>query len=117
MMLSGFVLSLSAIKRIELGNHLPSVKDFVLGRVIKIYPLYIVCWFAAILILPYSGSFVGKILGVLMLQSWAPVQSIYFSGNAAAWFICDLFFCYLAFIPLMKVIFYGSKRKCLTIRD
>lgn len=109
MMLSGFVTALSVNKKIERNLPLPSVKKFMMGRLLKIYPQYLIFWLAAIVFLPYSGTLLGKCLGILMLQSWVPVPSIYFSGNAVAWFISDLFFCYLLFIPLMRLIFLGNR--------
>lgn len=112
MMLSGFVISLSTNKKIKAYHRIPSIKRFFIDRLIKIYPLYLICWFIAILVLPYSGSITGKILGIFMLQSWIPIQEIYFSGNAVAWFISDLFLCYLAFIPLIRLIICGNKVIC-----
>lgn len=106
MMLSGFVLYLSTEK--NKNTHrltaYTTFNNFLLYRLFRIYPLYLVCWIAAIMVLPYSGSMLGKILGIFAIQSWFPESSIYFAGNAVAWFVCDLFFCYMLFLPMYGLL-------------
>lgn len=109
MVLSGFVIYLSEEKKWLLNKSVINIKEFMTSRLLKIYPLYLICWILAIAILPYSGSRTGKILGVFALQSWVPDNSIYFAGNSPSWFICDLFFCYLAGVILFNLFNKNSK--------
>lgn len=41
---------------------------------------------------------------LLMVQSWFSDYRIFFSFNEPSWFISDLMFCYLLFIPLYRLI-------------
>lgn len=107
MMLSGFVLSLASSRKSRIqptanSHESFSIKAFMRSRLLKIYPLYFICWAMAVLLLPYRGSRPGICLSMLMLQSWVPEQEIYFAGNSVAWFISDLMFCYLVFAVLRK---------------
>lgn len=104
MMLSGFVLYMSAERRRNIEGKIPTARKFMQSRLTKIYPLYLLCWISAIIIMPYSGSQIGKILGLFALQSWVPAADVYFSGNAVAWFISDIIFCYLLFTPIHRLI-------------
>ncbi len=97
-MLSGFVLWLSMQ-----SQPLPDLKHFLTRRIGRVFPLYIITWIVAIAVLPYSGFFRGKLLGLLALQSWMPIQDEYFAGNPVGWFISDLFFFYLLLIPLCRL--------------
>lgn len=109
MMLSGFVLYYATAHKCEVGVVLPRISTFMLNRLSKIYPLYILCWIAAVIVLPYSGAFVGKILGLFAIQSWIPKSEVYFAGNGVSWFISDLVLCYVLFIPVFKIMQTKSK--------
>lgn len=104
MMLSGFVLYISTESKGEDIYAKQMVKEFMYQRLCKIYPLYFICWIAAIVLMPYSGSRVGIFLGIFTLQSWIPIKEVYFAGNSVAWFISDLVFCYLIFVPLFRLL-------------
>lgn len=107
MTLSGFVVTLAYGERFRADAHSgddakhPALR-FMLSRLIKIYPLYLLCWLLAVAFLPYRGSREGIALSLVMLQSWVPEADVYFAGNGVAWFISDLMFCYLLFVPLMR---------------
>lgn len=104
MILSGFVICYSTEQKYKKTYNVQSIHCFMQNRLIKIYPLYLLCWITSILIIPYTGSRLGKLLGIFALQSWWPEQEIFFSGNAVSWFICDLLFCYLLFIPTFRLM-------------
>lgn len=108
MMLSGFVLTLAYGGRVGQrsggqGAETLSAGRFMLSRLVKIYPLYLLCWALAVAFLPYRGSREGVALSLVMLQSWVPEAEVYFAGNGVSWFISDLMFSYLMFIPLMML--------------
>jgi len=112
MVLSAFVLCLSYSKK-RRGDICNTIL-FMKSRFYKIYPIYIVFWFVAIMILPYSGYAIGKILGIFLLQTWVPVPDIYFAGNPTSWFIADLMFCYVLFIPLNSLANNKTLMMCFT---
>lgn len=98
-MLSGFVLANAYAGRdIRFGK-------FLSGRLVKLYPVYLLTLVLAVALQP-SRTFsypLAPVLDLLMLQSWVPNADIYFSGNAVAWFISSLLFCYVMFVPAMKL--------------
>ncbi len=44
-----------------------------------------------------------------MLQSWTLSPDYYFSGNSPTWFISDLMYCYLLFIPIYRLMIYKNR--------
>ncbi len=105
MMLSGYVLYGSTVSRWHdgsQGGHL-SVKQFMLKRLSKIYPLYLLMWIVTVVVLPYQLSLKGTLLGLVMMQSWVPLGEVYWAGNAPAWFVCDLMFASLMFLPMFRL--------------
>ena len=44
-----------------------------------------------------STNWVALVPNALLLQSWWPDASVYFSFNGVSWFLCDLLFCYACF--------------------
>ncbi len=104
MILSGFVLSKAYGQRIF--NSQFHTGKFLLHRIIRVYPLHIICLGAALFIIyrHVSGSFAWVVPNVLLLQSWSTVHSVYFSGNAVSWFLSDLMVFYVLFPVLMKTL-------------
>lgn len=110
MMLSGFVIYLSEEKKWRRRKSAVNLNEFLTSRIIKIFPLYLICWILAIAVVPYSGSAAGKLLGIFALQSWFPEMSIYFAGNGPSWFISDLIFCYIISVILFNLLHSRPKR-------
>ncbi len=98
-MLSGLVLAMSYHGQ-DTSCTLPVVGRFLRKRVIKIYPVYLLSLAVAMKVRGYNPAALP--LDVLLLQSWVPVESIYFSGNSVSWFVSTLFFAYLLFLPLRR---------------
>lgn len=101
-MLSGFTLSYGYQDKILSG--IIRYKDFIVGRVLKIYILH---W----LLLPigfyihrdtwmYTSKYV--IANFLLLQSWIPNHYSYYSGNGVSWFLSTLLFCYIIYPYLIR---------------
>lgn len=111
--LSGFLSGYQ--DEIVTGLHWKEEKDYMLGKVKKLYPLYFVTILVAI---PFSGL-VAQISNhdpfgmyggpetvdvwillrsLLMIQSWFP--DMYFSFNAVAWYLSTLLFLYLMKKPI-----------------
>ncbi len=115
--LSGFSLSFGYSERVLSGNL--DFKKYMIKRIKKLYPLNIVCLLLCLVPLiiysiqnnePISISVYGCfVVDALLLQSWFPVRGIYFSGNEVAWFLCDIFFCYLLFPLLIKIFNHSIK--------
>ena len=100
-MLSGLVLSMSRQGRVsDAGPR--KVGRFIWGRVIKIYPLYLLSLIPAIRL--WGCPVEALPADLLLLQSWVPDARVYFSGNAVSWFLSSLFFCYAVFLPLQKLL-------------
>lgn len=104
MMLSGFVLTLSFSRSVDADcRQIPSINRFMLKRMIRIYPLYFLGQISIFTLCRFEIEPIKAIADLLMLQSWIPLKSYYFSGNSPSWFVCDLMFCYLLFIPVFKL--------------
>lgn len=101
------------------------LKRYVVQRVKKFYPLHMITLLMA---LPLSITILLKMnreawfalpLNVLLLQSWIPDQSVYFSYNAVSWYLSVLLF--LAIIsPLVirvykKLTYKKTIVVCLTL--
>lgn len=106
MMLSGFVFTLSNLRRVETGK-VPPPSKFIWNRIAHLYPLYFV---ALLITLFIEGFSIGKgpaIADFLMVQSWNFANpNYYFSGNPPTWFNSSIMFCYMVYIPLF----------CLSVR-
>lgn len=102
MILSGFVMSAGYGDKVLQPDF--KKKEYLLKRLIRLYPLHVLC-LLGFLVLNMSHLFslkeVVKLLpNVFLLQSWIPVESVYFSGNAVSWCLADMMFFYAMF-PLM----------------
>jgi len=112
--LSGFNISCGYGER--LLNHEVPFRTYFLKRIIKLYPLHLLCLlaFLTICILRQKDFDVLPILlNVLLLQSWIPLSEYYFSANGVSWFLSDIVFCYLLF-PFLYAIVSRSSWKKLT---
>lgn len=111
MILSGFVMAAGYGSK-ALSN------DFAFGpyikkRLIRIYPLHLLCLLICARKIRSLADAATLVPNVLLLQSWVPVKEIYFSGNAVAWCLSDMFFFYLAF-PLIIRLFEKRKSAIVT---
>ncbi|NEB84150.1 acyltransferase [Streptomyces anulatus] len=99
-LLSGFVLAWSA----RPGDKAVS---FWRRRAAKIYPVHAVTWFAALVMINWTGGQVAArqaVPNLLLVQSWSPTFDVYDSVNGVSWSLsCEAFF-YLAFPLLIHLV-------------
>lgn len=101
--LSGFVLSYGYGHK--LTNNETTYRKFLIGRIIKIYPLHwltlpIGYWITRNVFLqtiPYLPA------NILLAQSLIPNRLSYFSGNGISWFLSTTVFLYILFPLLWKI--------------
>lgn len=98
-MLSGFVLSAGYADRFRRRE--TGYRKFIVGRVRKLYPLHLMCFVWAVFLYHYLSP-VTAVPNLLLLQSWVPSPSFFFSYNAVSWYLSDALFFYLAFSLLIK---------------
>lgn len=114
-MLSGFVLSLAYADRI--GSPSFRWRDFMCRRMLKLYPLHLLCLAAAVIIgfRPHSAAdCLWLVPNILLVQSWIPFSDFFFSGNAVSWFLSDILFCYAVF-PVACRFVCGASRRMLIV--
>lgn len=103
--LSGFLSTASADKRYnEKAQKFEHLVPFMMRKIQKIYPLYLLCLILALIVKEQHHSIKGLLLNAAMLQSWIPNPDIYFSGNSVSWFVSSLMFCYFIFIPMFRLM-------------
>lgn len=110
-MLSGFVMTIGYADKVTSDSF--SYKSYLTKRLIKLMPLNAVC-LALWLILPIMKDITGGHISIstylltipdlLLVQAWVPIKEVYWSGNAVAWFLSDMLFCYLLFPVLVKML-------------
>lgn len=102
---SGFVLAWSAHGNVSAGA-------FVRRRFARIYPAYFVAWMGSLILLICLGDRVTleDFAAPTLLQSWVPIEAIYFGGNAVFWSLsCEAFF-YLTFPLIFRIVRNFSSR-------
>lgn len=64
----------------------------------KCYPLHLLTFFLAIpftmkdLFKPNIGTWIGSFLNIILVQSWIPKSSVYFSNNSVSWYLSTYLF-------------------------
>lgn len=114
--LSGVVMSLGYYDKCLSPSF--SYKKFILKRIIRLYPLHLLCLIAFIVLNPYVlslGGIVRLIPNLLLIQSWFPIQNFYFSGNAVSWCLSDMMFFYISFPLIVKFINKNNNKKLCVI--
>lgn len=93
-LLSGFVLSMGYGSSIGEGTF--SFKRYIKRRLLKIYPLHLLCLVVFLII--FRPEIDHRLpLNALLLQSWVPDDNYYFYYNGVSWFLSSLLFSYLLF--------------------
>lgn len=93
-LLSGFVMARGYGSKMHDGTF--SYRTFLHRRLLKIYPLHLLC-LLAFLLLSHAAIDLRVVLNALLLQCWVPLTQYYFSCNAVSWFLSCILFCYAVF--------------------
>ena len=99
---SGFLLAL----RYE-TKPLPHWRRFFAERALRLYPMSWLALLPIAAILFYYHEWDGTpqfFTDLLLVQSYVPVKSYYFSFNTVAWFLCGLLLSYACFPWLMRLM-------------
>lgn len=104
--LSGFCYALGYSRKVKAADF--DYRGFIKSRLAKFYPLHWITLLAAIPISLYAGLGWknGVVLGLngLLLQSWIPLSSVYFSFNGVSWFLSDMVFLVAVFPFLSRAL-------------
>lgn len=98
LMLSGFVMSAGYGDRAADGSL--DCRSYMWRRITRLYPLHLLCLMIYLLLCGWrigTGGYLRLVPNLMLLQSWIPVESVYFSGDAASWCLSDLMFFYAVF--------------------
>ncbi|MFE2758203.1 acyltransferase family protein [Actinosynnema sp. NPDC059335] len=98
-LLSGFVLTWSARPGVP-------ARVALRRRAARVLPNHVVVWLVVFAGLAWAGgaSVLTGLLGLVLLQAWVPVQSVYFGVNTPAWSLsCEAAF-YTAFGWLLGLV-------------
>lgn len=104
-MLSGFVLALANSTKLQYGKF--DYRRFIGHRLLRIYPLHILCLLIFIAFNAKRLSLddaVPLVANTTLLQSWFPDLHIAYWGNGLSWFLSTLLAMYLLFPFLYKAI-------------
>lgn len=103
LILSGFVLMMSYGERVLNMNYF----EFIQKRFVRIYPTHLLCLVVALI----TCIFISKPIvwhntwpSFFMLQAWIPNKEVYFAGNSVSWYVSVVFFCYLMFPFLVRIM-------------
>jgi peptidoglycan/LPS O-acetylase OafA/YrhL len=106
--LSGFILAYNYADTFESGWK--GGRNFIVARVARIYPLHILTFLLSIPLwwlgepLRWIQSACMMVMNLLLVQSYLPIQKIYFSFNAPSWSISDELFFYIL-TPFLLYLF------------
>lgn len=118
LVLSGFLLTYRYLSQ-DAAAALPSATPsglvrFAWKRLSKLYPLHMITMVIAIVIqlsqwrvqnnTDWIALSVRIISHVFMVQTWIPVESVYYSLNGLSWYLSTIQFCYLCFPLLYRVL-------------
>lgn len=100
-MLSGFVLCAAHERKTGLKKY--RFTSFMRDRLLRIYPMYLICLTAALAINHFHTFPLQIISHLLLLQSWIPNPDVYFGLNGVSWFLSTLMFCYMLLFPAVML--------------
>lgn len=107
-MLSGFVMCAGYEKIVELRSI--SYKDFMLRRLIRLYPLHLLCLVAWLILHNAETGRIGLLANTLMLQAWVPNVDVFYGCNTPSWCLSVFMFLYAVF-PALIMFYYRHPRR------
>ncbi len=111
---SGFLVFYNYYDRIS-GTFVESIQ-YLKSKIIKMYPLHFLCFFAAAIFKVRSFSqeiFWKGVLNLLCVQSWSATEDVAISFNGVSWYLSSILFCYFV-APFLIVLIKKSKHLWLT---
>lgn len=107
--LSGFVVSYGYTERLK--NHDVTQKKFILNRFAHLCPTHILALAVCLIVYKSGKTIISHLtnpvlwLNALMLHAWIPDMSgsIAFSYNGLAWTVSAEWFCYFAFLLILRL--------------
>ena len=113
-MLSGFLLSAGYRNRLSSGT--VPFQDYMLRRLAKLYPLYLITNLAALMIdiFRYGASSIQleKLAFTLLLQNGGGLKAVN-PYNAPTWFVSALLVCYAAYYGICRIAQNPTGYRCL----
>ncbi|MDE6650054.1 MAG: acyltransferase [Muribaculaceae bacterium] len=109
LILSGFVMSAGYWDKFS--SHEIGYMSFMRKRLYRLYPYHIIGFVAALVLLrPFYGAVTPLVYAsnLMMLQSWIPDRTFYFSCDAPSWCLSDFLFCYAMFPVIVKMVSHLS---------
>lgn len=110
--LSGFCYALGYGRKVNAPDF--DYRRFLKSRLVKFYPLH---WITLLIAIPISlhlelGWKNGILLGIngLLLQSWFPLSTVYYSFNGVSWFLSDMVLMVAVFPFLSRLLDSRNKR-------
>lgn len=101
-LLSGFVLCAGYEMHIEQSRI--GYKDFIVKRLIRIYPLHFVCLLLWVIVnLKHVEYLFPEVIpNLFLIQAWFPDMNVFYGCNTPSWYLSALLFCYLMFPLLIR---------------
>lgn len=117
-MLGGFLSTLGYKEKVLSDSF--NYKNYLIGKAVKFYPMHWLLLLVAVPLILYGGHHLLKNLCILginasLLQSWIPIQTIYFSGNAVSWYLSDTLAFVAVFPFILRWMLSGSKQSKILV--
>lgn len=109
--LGGFAMTLGYEKRVSSREF--DYKDYLFRRFIKFYPLHWLCLFTVLPLALWNFNWIDIpvfFINAVLLQTWIPVQGIYFSFNSVSWYLANTIF-FAALFPFVFRWISGASPK------
>lgn len=109
--LGGFAMTLGYEKRVSSREF--DYKDYLFRRFIKFYPLHWLCLFTVLPLALWNFNWIDIpvfFINAVLLQTWIPVQGIYFSFNSVSWYLANTIF-FAALFPFVFRWILGASPK------
>ena len=117
-MLGGFLSTLGYREKIVSTSF--NYKNYLTSKAIKFYPMHWLLLLVAVPLIFYSGGHILNNLCLLginttLLQSWIPIPTVYFSGNAVSWYLSDTLAFVAVFPFLLRWMLSGTKQSKILV--
>lgn len=100
--LSGYITMMSRHSQLQDGTF--SHKKYLLKNLRRTYPLYIITWVIAVLLMHNLDHLLHALPSLILVQSWIPDPQFYFGGNSVGWFLSTLLLAWLTLPWVYKLV-------------